>query len=136
MKDSVGIFEQVMTGREGTGSCWWCGGPLVGRKRRYCSGDCCTQYWRHYMWPTARTWAWERYGGQCIVCGKRGACVVHHIIPLRNSQKRMANQLNVPCNLIVLCLGCHGKWHSKYPRQRLLDETGRKQQMVMKGVLV
>lgn len=99
------------------GICWWCGGELPPRRRRYCCNDCANEYWRHFNWWDASAWAREREKC-CRDCGSPPplpawldgihSLDVHHIIPL-NGQRRDWNILNLPENLVVLCRSCHFK---------------------------
>jgi 5-methylcytosine-specific restriction endonuclease McrA len=110
-----------MTGREGEkGICWWCGKPHV-RKTQCCSKECTNQYNNHFQWSYAAQRAIERANHKCQECGKvegeiqsgwgctRSDLEVHHIIPLEKHATRFVNVMNCPCNLIVLCIKCHGK---------------------------
>lgn len=124
MKDSYGEFV-VISGHEGTGGCWWCGGELP-KRRRYCCEACRDEYWRHFSWHEAVLWALERAGRVCHECGKKDTAedtyfytkysdlVVHHIMPLEG-EKRQFNAKNRPENLEVLCRRCHGHRHSGKP---------------------
>lgn len=59
---------QVLTGYEGTGRCFWCGGELRGKLKRYCYGHMIL-YYRYFEWGSARRWCIERSEGRCANCG-------------------------------------------------------------------
>lgn len=114
----------VLTGYEGTGLCFWCGGELKGKLKRYCRGHM-KLYYRHFDWGYASSWAKNRVDYKCQNCGKEeehhllagyhNATMtnlrVHHIIPL-NGASRQYTAFNLPWNLIVLCQSCHLKVHA------------------------
>jgi len=106
----------VLTGYEGTGRCFWCGGELKGKLKRYCRGHM-EEYYRHFEWGSASRWALKRAGYVCENCGVGGEYIlyglsrrynleVHHIVPL-NGRVRSFSAFNLPWNLIVLCHECH-----------------------------
>ena len=109
------------TGHEGmAGVCWWCGKPHD-RKTQCCSYQCKQQYLKHFDWWYASHWALERAGvypcqkGKCQDCGGdfyRHEVEVHHVLPI-NGGARFYSVLNIPCNLVVLCLACHNKTKRK-----------------------
>lgn len=133
MKDNYGEY-QILTGNEGSGKCWWCGGKFPdSRHRRYCSSDCSIEYYRHYFWAGAVKWALERAGNKCQECDSDGitpgyftSLEVHHRDPL-NNDTRFINIKNRPENLIVLCRKCHGKSHTK----DIYDKAKEKGQAIM-----
>lgn len=49
--------------------CDWCGGPLSGRRRRWCSDSCSAAVWRNHAWTGAREAAKKRDGRRCVRCG-------------------------------------------------------------------
>ena len=115
-----GTLYHYCTGYEGQDHvCWWCGQPFESKRDRHC---CCREhtdeYNRHFEWGAASRWALKRAGHKCQRCGRpegysnkrslKSDLEVHHIIPL-NGSNRGYNVLNCPCNLVVLCLECHGK---------------------------
>ena len=101
----------VLTGYEGTGKCFWCGGELKGKLKRYCRGHM-KEYYRHFEWNNARNWCCERQDGLCANCGVRHdySLEVHHIVPL-NGDVRYFTAYNLPWNLIALCRECHKDIH-------------------------
>ena len=112
MKDKYGEYRSI-TGHEGTGCCWWCGGKFPDKRpRRFCCEECRNKYQETYYWFWAVPVALQRAGHKCEECGTRGALEVHHIEPL-NNEPRVCNILNRSENLIVLCRACHGKRHRK-----------------------
>jgi len=121
-----GTRYTVLTGFEDTGLCFWCGGVLKGKLKRYCRGHM-TEYYRHFEWASARRWCIERQDGRCANCGIKqgsviginhngwkmlqGALEVHHIIPLCG-EKRYFSAFNLPWNLIGFCHDCHQEVHA------------------------
>jgi len=110
----------VLTGYEGTGLCFWCGGELSGKLKRYCYGHM-KEYYRHFDWGYAKQWCIERYDHRCANCGileddiprvgvggyyTRSGMEVHHIIPV-NGESRQFTAYNLPWNLMALCHDCH-----------------------------
>jgi len=102
----------VLTGWEGTGKCFWCGGELKGKLKRYCRGHM-RIYYQHFMWSYARPWCIERQNGLCANCGRdcggryAGSDIeVHHIVPLKGST-RWLSAYNLPWNLMGFCHQCH-----------------------------
>lgn len=98
--------------------CFWCGGELKGKLKRYCRGHM-KEYYRHFDWSYASHWALRRAEYKCENCGAgevmnkkgwwdraRSSLEVHHIVPL-NGAPRQFTAFNLPFNLIVLCHQCH-----------------------------
>lgn len=52
--------------------CTWCGEPLTGRRRRWCSDACGEEFGRNHWWGTARDAALSRDGYQCQWCSTVG----------------------------------------------------------------
>ena len=118
----------LMTGHEGTGRCWWCGGEFSDKRyRRYCCQDCADAYGGQFSWPIASARA-IRVHPYCEDCGeqlkraKAGSLFeavprnleVHHIDPL-NGEDRNSSVKNRPENLVVLCHECHMERHHPKP---------------------
>lgn len=131
--DSFGTYH-IITGFEGTGGCFWCGGELSGRRKRYCKSGPhyynveeevhWRQYHQHFAWSYARTWCLRRYDHHCANCGIEPrhwdretyglvGCEleVHHIIPLEGGDRGWS-VYNVPWNLICFCHDCHQLIHA------------------------
>jgi len=122
----MGYWGIRLTGYEKTGVCWWCGGPLAGRRTTFCSTGCRGTYFRLFAWgqrPSAVQWALERCHGKCQGCGVTGKLAmrgygrdrllarnlsVHHIVPL-NGEPRAYTIKNLPYNLRVYCPECHAQ---------------------------
>lgn len=116
-----GISYIVLTGFEGTGRCFWCGGYLKGKRKRYCTGHM-QLYYIHFLWTNAASWALERADHKCENCGKEREYIdwgwngrrinleVHHIVPLKGD-RRDFSAFNLPWNLVVLCRECHLEIH-------------------------
>ena len=102
----------VLTGYEGTGRCFWCGGKLRGKLKRYCYGHM-QEYYRHFEWTTARNWCCKRQEGLCANCSVRRdySLEVHHIVPLKG-EARYFSAFNLPWNLIAFCHNCHQEVHA------------------------
>lgn len=126
-----------LTGYEGVdGICWWCGKSFSSKRSRHCCcSDCTRQYDKHFRWGEARRWAMKRSNNHCQECGAENQCVgynmkssleVHHIIPLPRYEDYFYNILNCPCNLIVLCLSCHGKTRKKKSPQLKFETICRR----------
>jgi hypothetical protein len=132
LRDRFGNYK-LLTGLEGSGKCWWCGGRFPDKRyRRYCSKICSDNYWNHFWWPWAVAEALKRANNKCQDCGAGGRGIyleVHHLEPL-NNEVRYMNIKNRPENLIVLCRSCHGKWHTK-PKKTKTELAIEKGQAVM-----
>lgn len=117
----------ILTGYEGAGKCYWCGGELPGKRRCYCCGECERNYYEAFCWIDASRKALVRENHTCQDCGLRDRLVgVHHIVPLRGGY-RLWNVLNRQENLEVLCLKCHTtadrerrQWEKRGQRQLAL----------------
>ncbi len=98
----------ILTGYEGTGKCYWCGGENK-RSRHYCCKECFNNYYDSFFWLWARDKALTRENHQCQRYGSSDCSrtvEVHHIVPL-NGSYRMWNVLNRQDNLEVLCVTHH-----------------------------
>ncbi len=111
----------VLTGYEGIdGQCFWCGGKLRGKLKRYCYGHM-TEYYNHFRWEYASYEAKKRANYKCENCGKGEGRLnnystqtnleVHHIVPLKG-EARFFSAYNLPFNLIALCHECHLEIHA------------------------
>lgn len=113
----------ILTGHEGTGRCFWCGGILKGKLKHYCYGHG-KEYYRHFEWGSARKWCYRRQEGKCANCGMhRGRRLeVHHIVPL-DGGPRFFSPFNLPWNLIGFCHDCHQDIHAamRPPKKSSLD---------------
>ena len=131
MIDHWGTYG-LLTGHEAPGHCFWCGAEV--KNRRFCDGPregvyqlspCALQYWRHFFWPYAAKWCWERTDHKCVECGtytEPPSRRTHHITPL-NGQPRAWSILNRPENLLALCAHHHGLVHGKTKKE---EEASRK----------
>lgn len=52
---------------------------------------------------------YERDGGRCILCGRRGAPNAHYI-------SRAQNGLGIEQNIVTICLECHRKYDQSIER--------------------
>lgn len=100
----------TLTGHEGTGQCFSCGGDLPSGRFRYCSDKCRDNYWAQFDWQSAVSVCLKRANNRCEECGSIADIEVHHIEAL-NGEPRWNNPKNKPGNLIVLCRECHKKKH-------------------------
>lgn len=108
-----GRLYLVLTGYEGTGHrCFWCGGELKGKLKRYCYGHMLL-YYRHFEWSSARAWCIERQEGRCANCDvfQGDRLEVHHIVPLDGSP-RYFTAFNIWWNLMGFCHDCHQEVHA------------------------
>lgn len=115
----------VLTGFEGAERrCFWCGGPLKGKQKRYCYGHM-TEYYRHFEWSTARDWCCARQQGLCANCGTHHGrfLEVHHIVPLRG-ESRYFSAFNLPWNLTGFCHQCHLEVHAVMRPPKKTPPTG------------
>lgn len=66
------------------GRCNWCGGPLRGRRRRWCSDEHSRAYAVNHFWTDARHAALRRDEYTCQVpgCGSRSRLEVNHRTPV------------------------------------------------------
>lgn len=129
MKDQFGEYK-TLTGYEGSGKCWWCGGEYPkGRYRRYCSEKCSDQYWEHFSWHSAVPAALIRADHKCQECSSPHQLDVHHIDPLGDEPRHFSIK-NKPENLVVLCRSCHRKRHTK-PKKGSIEETKADGQLMM-----
>jgi 5-methylcytosine-specific restriction endonuclease McrA len=86
--------------------CYNCTKPLTGRRTRWCSPECCKQFYLEHHWSAARKAAKRRAKYMCETCGSNEKLEVNHIIPLVGT-KRTWSCLNHRDNLEVLCHKCH-----------------------------
>ena len=96
--------------KDGKRICKVCGAPLSGRRKSYCSQECCNRNWPSIM----RSLVYTRDQGICAVCG---ADDMHweadHIVPVAEGGGL--------CGLDgyrTLCKQCHGRESGKL-RKRL-----------------
>ena len=118
--------------------CFWCGGELKGKLKRYCYGHM-QEYYRHFEWSTARRWCFERQEGQCANCGKgdwhKDLLEIHHIVPI-NGGVRYFTAFNLPWNLIGLCHDCHQEIHATMRPPKLEKvKQGNYDEMLSRGQL-
>ncbi len=139
----------VLTGFEAIGGCFWCGGELEGKQRRYCKGHR-DEYYRHFDWSTAGSWARKRAGNKCENCGIEARDIptigpyftsgyeVHHIVDLKG-ETRQFTAFNLPWNLICLCHNCHLEVHAAMrPPPKLppdsFERAIKRGQLVLEGI--
>lgn len=129
------ITYTILTGYEGTGKCFWCGGTLKGKLKRYCRGHM-QLYYRHFMWSSASGWALDRAEHRCQNCGVaevyndqygRTNLNVHHIVPL-DGRPRDFSAFNLPWNLCSLCIACHLEIHTILRGVAAVERAVRKQE--------
>ena len=78
-----------------------------GSRRRYC--DSCVikkMFDRHYL------------QGKCAMCGKEGNVVRHH-----QTYDMLRDMKSPKGKVIIICLSCHRKIHSKYPKRNKLSNS-------------
>ena len=119
------IGEIHFTGNEESGQCWFCGGDLPKRRRRWCCDQHKDEYWNNYNYAAASKECWKRSEHTCENCHKpqieltrefgwesiNSRMEIHHIIPLEGDIREW-NVLNRQDNLIALCHQCHLKAHA------------------------
>ncbi len=138
LEDSDGYFFKF-TGHEEKGRCFWCGEPLSGRKRRYCSKQHAYLYLTFFHWPEACTNVYRRIydpyrGYVCEICEDAfvgDSIQIHHIIPL-NGEDRGWNDKNRPENLLGLCKDCHRETHRALFEMQA--EEKRKQELLIRQI--
>jgi 5-methylcytosine-specific restriction endonuclease McrA len=59
---------RLQLGRQ-QGQCTWCGKPVSGRRRTWCSDECVTAFLIQHSWPYVRRAVELRDGGVCCRCG-------------------------------------------------------------------
>lgn len=111
--------EIHFTGFEDSGVCWYCGGELPKRRRRWCCDACRDVYYETWNWHFSSIACVERSDHCCANCHRKEnykwkqeqvSLEVHHIIPMVG-QDRSWHELNRPDNLICLCHDCHMEVH-------------------------
>jgi len=113
----------------GKGNCVCCGKKLLGRKRRYCCGNCNSEYVRETATYHLLTWAEVRdkilkrdnYICQDCGAGRDALLEVHHVNPIYMGGEEFDEK-----NCITLCDKCHDKRHAKKrrapkPNEKKLD---------------
>jgi 5-methylcytosine-specific restriction endonuclease McrA len=97
--------------------CWWCGEPLTGRQRSWCSNHCWRNtYWLNHDWGSARAEAMRRAGGKCQRCGG-SASEVNHREPLVGRGYH-GGCVHHQENLEPLCHDCHVAETTRQLRER------------------
>lgn len=122
------LLPAKITGYEGKGVCYLCGGKLTGRRTSYCCDEHRQIYYENFSWQDARKIALERSYHRCQRCGigdpiwytrwspmseefiKNHKVEVHHIDPIEG-KNRLWNMKNMQSNLAVLCKSCHKEVH-------------------------
>ena len=79
------------------------------------------EYLRTDVWAGIRGKALEHYGNSCVMCGKSKGLQVHH------RRYSYAFGMEEVRDLVVLCSGCHAKFHGKLDKQRGDVETRPKE---------
>jgi len=139
----------MLTGHCDEYVCSWCGGDLKGRQRRYCCTEHREEYYRHFDWASASSWAMRRADDRCENCHRRGRDLpvighymtrnlqVHHIVPLKG-ESRQFTAFNLPWNLIVLCQECHVKVHAamRSVPQPIWEQAAARGQGVMHSLFI
>lgn len=67
---SLGVCELAF-GDNPDRLCGWCGKPLEGRRRRWCSTPCSWGWAENHVWGNARGAARKRDGDACVICQVR-----------------------------------------------------------------
>lgn len=97
----------------GPGTCW-CGGPLLGRRARFCSQACGAEFYSNHRWTQARLAALERAGYRCERCGTvpLDGLQVHHRIEVGAQGYDTLSCVHHQANLEVLDSKCHRSEHA------------------------
>lgn len=114
------------------GACEWCGSPLTGKRKNFCSEDCSLNFGMAtspiYYANTGsaggyRNHIFRRDNYTCQKCGKLhvkvnesgiylpttdGELDLHHIKPVSKGGS------DDPDNLVTWCRDCHKEWHREY----------------------
>ncbi|KKN78117.1 hypothetical protein LCGC14_0353440 [marine sediment metagenome] len=101
-------------------SCRWCGGPLTGRKTRFCKPECNREFWVRRNWTMLKRYVHERDDWTCQLCGTRRYGNRHndadHIIPISDGGDEFE-----PDNVRTLCHRCHKKVTREWQRTKALN---------------
>lgn len=90
--------------------CQWCGKPLTGRQKRWCSRTCTRAHRANHRWTQAREAALvDATWFQCARCEwlfQRSDVQVNHIDPIKGKHNQWGCWHHQD-NLEVLCIPCH-----------------------------
>jgi len=85
------------------------------------------KFYHSKQWEGVRRMVWDRAHGLCEWCAEKGevvpANVVHHVIPLSESNMNDVGITLNPENLVALCHDCHTLAHQRLGKGAL---NGRK----------
>lgn len=99
------------------GRCFYCGAPLTGRQRSYCSKAHAHHYTSRYNWADIRLRVWGRDDEACKACGgsllEVWEAEIDHITPVALGGAVWDYE-----NLQTLCKQCH-KWKTRVDRFRI-----------------
>lgn len=82
------------------------------------------RFYKSRAWQRARRLAYDRAGGLCEICLKRGRItpgeIVHHIKPMTPEAVKDPSLALGLDNLMLLCRDCHGEIHQiRKPRYKV-----------------
>ncbi|MBE3562376.1 MAG: HNH endonuclease [Hydrogenibacillus schlegelii] len=77
-------------------------------KRRPSGGR---RLYRLAAWRRLRDAVIARDGGICVMCRLRPCEIVHHIVPIDDTNERDPAVALGPDNVICVCRGCHARLH-------------------------
>lgn len=86
--------------------CDWCGGPLKGKRTRWCRDACSKSYYENHLYRMARKACRRRDKYRCIKCGSKDRLEVNHIIPCLGNHSKQGCWHHLS-NLELLCHECH-----------------------------
>ncbi len=104
----MSIGDIHFTGNEEGGGCWYCGGDLPKRRRRWCCDDHMYQYWENYNWTMAAAACLRETKHTCANCHRAHKDIfdailaehgwgssfvdaqieIHHIIPMGGEDRQ------------------------------------------------
>ena len=114
------------------GACEWCGSPLTGRKKSFCSKDCSIKfgietspiyYANSGSAGGYRNHIFRRDNYTCQKCGANHWIINENGIPLPTTDGELdlhhiklvsCGGTDSPDNLITWCRDCHRKWHKEH----------------------
>lgn len=103
-----------MVGVRSGGACLFCGAPLPGSRKKWCSDICGAEFYANHRWTQARQAALERAGYRCERCGSaplEGLQVHHRLEVDRTEGYDTLSCIHHQTNLEVLCPADHRAEH-------------------------
>jgi len=139
---------------DGTKQCVWCGDALKGRRQRWCSDDCVSDYQLNHDWGVIRAFVRNRDKGVCAICKIKTFAekarwkklrtkftwelfrelLIKHGWPAGTHRdwweadhivSRHDGGSDHPCNLRTLCVPCHKAVTALQGRERKREREAR-----------